>query len=227
MLSKDASPKALRRLFRRRQVADLDDLFEALDTRSRMSVFRRLTDVGYLSSYSHRGRYYTLADIPDFDEDGLWRYQAIGFSRFGTIKETVARRVEEVEAGSTHSELEALLRIKVHDTLLELVQAGRIRRERAGGAYLYVSADPERGAQQLALRHQLLLLQDAQAPKLPAREVVLLVLVEALHASEGLASASIVARRLLARGEVVTPEQVALVYAHFGLAPGKKTAAPP
>ncbi len=226
MLSKDASPKALRRLFRRRQVADLDDLFEALDTRSRMSVFRRLRDVGYLSSYSHRGRYYTLADIPDFDEDGLWRYQAIGFSRFGTIKETITRRVEGAEAGSTHSELEALLQVKVHDSLLELVQAERIGRERVGGAYVYISADPDRRAQQLALRHQQFA-QGARVRTLPAREAVLMVLVEALHASEGLASATVVARRLVARGEGVTAEQVARVYAHFGLEPGKKTAQPP
>ena len=226
MLSKDESTKALRRLFQGRQVADLDELCEVLDTRSRMSVFRRLRDLGYLSSYSHRGRYYTLAHIPDFDQDGLWRYHAIGFSRFGTIKETIARRVEEAEAGATHSELEALLRLKVYDALLELVQAGRLCRERVGATYLYLSSEPDRGARQLALRRQQLA-RDAQSPARPAQEAVLLVLVEALHASEGLPAAAVVARRLVARGEVVTTEQVARVYAHFGLQPGKKTAAPP
>lgn len=226
MLSRDTSPKALRRLFRGHRVADLDDLFEVLDTRSRMSVFRRLRDVGYLSSYSHRGRYYTLADIPDFDEYGLWRYQAIGFSRFGTIKSTIAHWVEEDVTGCTHAELEGLLRIPVYDTLLELVRAGRIRRETAGGTYLYLSVDRERGAQQLVLRRQQVA-QDAQDPPLPARETVLLVLVEALRASEGLAPASVVAKRLVAYGEGVTAEQVAHIYAHFGLEAGKKTVAPP
>lgn len=225
MLSKDASSKALRRLFRGRQVVDLDDLFKTLDTRSRMSVFRRLRDVGYLSSYSHRGRYYTLNDIPEFDEYGLWRYQAVGFSRFGTIKATIAQRVEEADAGSTHAELEALLQIPAYDTLLELVQAETIRRETSGGVYLYLSVDPDRGARQLARRQQVA--QDAQVLALPARETVLLVLVEALHASEGLAPAAVVTERLMARGAGVTAEQVAHVYAHFGLQPGKKTAPPP
>jgi hypothetical protein len=226
MLSKAASAKAIRRLFRGRLVADLDDLFEALDTHSRMSVFRRLRDVGYLSSYTHRGRYYTLADIPTFDEYGLWRYQAIGFSRLGTIKATIAQRVEEAEAGCTHRELEALLQIQVYDTLLELVRTGRVRREPIDGLYLYLSTDPDRGSRQLAMRRQQVA-QVAQVPTLPPRETVLLVLVEALHASEGLAPDSVVARRLVARGSDVSADQVAHVYAHFGLEPGKKTAVPP
>ncbi len=226
MLSKDASVNSLRRLFRERQVADLDALFHALDTRSRMSVFRRLRQVGYFSSYTHRGRYYTLADIPEFDEHGLWRYQAISFSRLGTLKATIAHRVEDADAGCTHAELEALLQIQVYNTLLVLVRAEQVRREAVGGTYLYLSVDPDRGARQLVLRHEQVA-RLTQAPSLPPRETVLLVLVEALRASEGLAPASVVARRLVARGAGVSAEQVAHVYAHFGLDPGKKTAAPP
>ncbi len=226
MLSKETSARALRSLFGKCPVADLDLLFETLDTRSRMSVFRRLREVGYFSSYSHSGRYYTLASIPEFDDHGLWRFQSAGFSRFGTLRSTIANRVEEADAGCTHTELEALLQIPVYNTLLKLVRAGQVRREEFDRAYLYLSIEPARGAEQLALR-QLQAAQEAQVPPLPAREAVLLVLVEALHASEGLAPASVVARRMVARGEGVTAEQVARVYAHFGLEPGKKTAQPP
>ena len=35
------------------------------------AVTRRLAAMGYLSSYSHAGRYYTLERTPDFDRDGL------------------------------------------------------------------------------------------------------------------------------------------------------------
>ena len=226
MLSRETSVRALRGLFGKCPVADLNLLFETLDTRSRMSVFRRLREVGYLSSYSHSGRYYTLASVPAFDEHGLWRFQDVGFSRFGTLRSTIANRVEEIDAGCTHAELEALLRIPVYNTLLKLVRAGEVRREGLERAYLYVSDDPERGAQQLALR-QRRVAQEDQVPPLPARETVLRVLVEALHASEGLAPASVVSKRLVACGEGVTAEQVARVYAHFGLEPGKKTAPPP
>ncbi len=226
MLSKADSLRALRSLFRKSPVAHLEALFDVLETRSRMSVFRRLRDVGYCSSYTHHGRYYTLADVPKWDEHGLWRCQAIGFSQRGTLRATVAWRVEKADAGSTHAELRALLRLQVHNTLLGLVRGGAIRREALVGVYLYVSGDEQRAARQLDMRRE----QAARVvlpPRLPPDEVVLLVLVEALHASEGLPTASAIAARLVARGQEVEPEQVQRVYDQFGLEPGKKTVEPP
>ncbi len=38
-----------------------------LGTQVDMTVFRKLTPLGYLTSYSHRGGYYTLKSIPRFD----------------------------------------------------------------------------------------------------------------------------------------------------------------
>jgi len=51
----------LRALLRRNQMATLADLKHALGTSVDVTVFRKLKPLGYLSSYSHRGRYYTLA----------------------------------------------------------------------------------------------------------------------------------------------------------------------
>lgn len=218
--------KQTARLFKRTKVMDMRTLEEASGQRSRRSLFRDLVRLSYFSSYSHSGRFYTLASIPEFDKYGLWRFQGVGFSRFGTLKNTIAHRVEETDMGCTHGELEALLHLRVHDTLLKLVRARAVRREEFDSTYLYLSTDPARGAEQLA-RRQLQAVQDAHASRLPARETVLLVLVEALHASEGLAPASVVSKRLVACGEGVTAEQVERIYAHFGLEPGKKTAPPP
>ena len=53
------------------KIATLDELKSALGTTGTMTVFRKLKDLGYHSSYSHRGKYYTLHEIPDFDERGL------------------------------------------------------------------------------------------------------------------------------------------------------------
>lgn len=50
MLAPEESTTALERLFERQRVVDLDALFDALQTKSRMSVFRRLSPLGYLSS---------------------------------------------------------------------------------------------------------------------------------------------------------------------------------
>ena len=45
--------------------------------------------------------------------------------------------------------------MRVHNTLLSLVREGCIGRERIGRVYLYVSADPERAAQQVKERQEL------------------------------------------------------------------------
>jgi len=215
--------KHLVRIFARAKVMDMQALRRAVPERSRRSLFRDLATLGYFSSYTHTGRYYTLAEVPEFDEHGLWRYRAIGFSRFGTLKSTVARRVEDAGAGCTHAELEALLRLRVHNTLLKLVRSGEVGRETRGGSYLYVSIDQERAARQRAARRRpVAQARAARRSPLPPDEVVLLVLVEALHASEGLAAPAVVAGRLAAYEQAVTSAQVRRVYEHFGLEAEKK-----
>ena len=214
----------LRSLFQKTRAMDMPSIETAMGGRSMRSLYRDLSALGYLSSFTHKGRFYTLAGIPDFDEHGLWFHEGIGFSRAGTLIETVVRLVEASEAGRTHPELEALVRVRVHNTLLHLVEEARLGRERLGRHYLYVSAEGGRGVEQFACRRALM--AAAEATALPA-EVVIAVLVEALQASDGLAPAAVVAARLSVRGEAVTGEQVERVYAEHGLVPGKKTVAPP
>src|SRR3990172_1596120 len=154
MSTANTARDALLRLFRRQKIADLDAVLTAIDSRSRMTAFRRLSALGYLSSYSHAGRYYTLRDVPEFDADGLWQHGGVLFSHAGTLKEAVARMVAQAEAGQFHRELQLRLRLRVHNTLADLVENRRVGRERLQGEYLYVSADAERAAIQVAHRTQ-------------------------------------------------------------------------
>ena len=104
MLKKNDSLKALRWFFKKNKMGKLADLFSLLDTTSRMSVFRRLRELHYISSYSHAGRYYTLRDIVDFDSVGLWFVGDVRFSQFGNLKETVFQLIEESSCGQLHCE---------------------------------------------------------------------------------------------------------------------------
>ena len=97
MLAPAQSRQALTRLFQRQSVADLATLSAALKTSSRTSVFRRLSVLGYLSSYSHAGRFYTLRHIPQFDRDGVWQHQGVCFSRDDPI---MSRSSAEVHSTS-------------------------------------------------------------------------------------------------------------------------------
>lgn len=220
MLAPEPARQSLTRLFQRQSVADLATLSAALKTSSRMSVFRRLSVLGYLSSYSHAGRYFTLRDIPQFDRDGLWRYQGVCFSRDGSLKATVERLVEQSEAGRTHPELHARLQVRVHNTLLDLVEGRRIGRETWRGQFLYVSAHPARAESQLILRQQQPAGPVPSPPESPAA-VVIEVLLDLVQSARVRPDADRVAERLAARGLPVTVDQVEAIFSRYGL---KKTA---
>lgn len=190
-----------------------------------MTAFRRLSELDYLSSYSHMGRYYTLPDIPQFDADGLWLHVGVGFSRHGTLKDTVPALVDRSESGVLHRELQRRLQVRVHNTLLDLVRAKRLTRERIGDEYLYVSPDPRRASTQLAHRREIGAGAAAAAAPPPAM-LVIEILLEVIHAAGIRGDPAAVAARLTARGVVVGVAQVQEVFRQHGLAQ-KKTANPP
>jgi len=126
----------------RQKMATLGELKEALGSSGTMTVFRKLKALGYRTSYSHRGKYYTLADIPRFDEWGLWSYRAVWFSRDRNLLATAQRFVEEADAGFTAGELQGLLNVEVKEPLLQLYRRRRIDRDDVGGRYVYFSLEP-------------------------------------------------------------------------------------
>jgi hypothetical protein len=212
------SIKVIEKFFRRHPVANLENLSKILDTTSRMSIFRRLKQVGYLSSYTHAGKYYTLARIPDFDDFGLWFHQDIGFSRFGTLKATIVHLVESGTAGMTHMELNTILRIRVHNALLSLVRENAIGRRPFEKSFVYVTRLPDRADGQLANRREKKPLGVAALDAL-----VIEVLVEAIQASRVGIDAPRIAHRLSLRGVCVTVTQVHEIFEAYGILPKKKT----
>ncbi len=51
-----------------------------------MTVYRRLKSLSYLASYSQRGKFYTLPNIPDFNDMGIWSHQRVYFSGEAGVK---------------------------------------------------------------------------------------------------------------------------------------------
>jgi len=230
MLSLEDAEKALKNYFRKHFIGQLADLCQVLGTSSRTSVFRRLKSLGYLSSFTHAGRYYTLAEVPQFDAWGVWFYREAGFSQAGTLKETVLKLVDGSTAGMTTAELRAMLRLHVtnalSNTLGSLVRGAQLQQDKLGSRRVYLSADPRQADEQRACQQRL---RDAAvaAPATVTTEAVIAVLVEALRAGEALlVEPSVLSSRLQARGVTVTTAQVQQILAHYELRPGKKTAAP-
>lgn len=146
------SADALRRFLIRNQIADLPQLKQALGTTVDLTVFRKLRQLDHLTSYSHRGRYYTLPEIARFDDDGLWSCQSVWFSRYGTLLGTAENIVNQSPAGYFAEELAEALHVEVHDTLLQLVRQGRIARQQVSNLFLYTSISSDVRRLQLLTR---------------------------------------------------------------------------
>lgn len=211
-------------IFRNTKVMDFDTIRSAAPERSRRSLFRDLAAYGYLTSYTHTGRYYTLVDLPRFDEHGLWLYQGIGFSRVGTLKETLVHLVHGAKAGHTHHELEAMLHIRVHNTLFGLLRDKRIGRKQIEKLYVYVSTDARNETEQLTQRREMPAKATEDAGEMP-EAMVIEVLIEVVRAGKRVfITPPVLTERLQARGILVSVAQVERVFVRHGLAAQKKTA---
>ena len=154
-------PDRLLNVFRRQHVTTLPELKAALGTEVDLTVFRKLATLDYTTSYSHRGAYYTLNSMARYDAQGLWSYQDVHFSRYGTLLETAAELTGGAAAGYFTEELEAVVHVPAKDALRQLVARGRLQRRSCPDRYLYGAAERARWQEQWATRQ-------AQADELPA-----------------------------------------------------------
>jgi hypothetical protein len=148
------SPKAIEKFLKRWKIATLDQLITAMDNPARSTIFRKLEQLEYLSSYSHRGKYYTLRSIARFNRLGLWDYRSVHFSRFGNLLDTAQAFIHDSEAGYTATELKDVLHVKTKHALTQLYRTGRIQRDRFDSVYVYLSiedpiADRQRKARKI------------------------------------------------------------------------------
>ena len=123
-------------LLRNQTIALLPEVMAALGPgASRRTAFRRLKDLTGRNSYSHRGGFYTLDELVDFDENGLWSFAGVRFSRLGTLIATTESFINHAEAGHFVEELDNLLRVGTHDALRKLVNDERLTRHTLAGHF--------------------------------------------------------------------------------------------
>jgi hypothetical protein len=144
--------QALKQFFEQHKIATLDQLREALGNPARCTVFRKLSDLQYLSSYSHRGKYYTLKSIARFSEQGLWSFHSVWFSRFGNLLQTSEAFVHHSDAGYSAAELKGILQVKTKHALTQLVRDGRLERKTFDSVYVYLSAQKDVASRQIQAR---------------------------------------------------------------------------
>jgi hypothetical protein len=161
-----------------------------------------------------------LRTIPHFDRDGIWFLDAIGFSRVGSLTNTLINLIVHSQAGMTAEQLGEKLRCRCHSVLVQLYRQRKLQRRKQGRSYRYLAMDPSIQAIQL----QTLEKGNIPVPKLPA-EVAVLILAEFIRHPELSFEqlAKVITRH---RHVVLNAAQIEELFAAHGLKKTMQTAVP-
>lgn len=198
--------------FRKKKVLTSEQLLDAVGC-SKMTAWRLLRKHGYLTSYNHNARYYTIDGIPQFDEYGLWSYRKICFSKWGALTDTMLALVHNSKAGLTAEQLQQRLQVKnLKPALSRLVDQKRVQREKIENHFVYFPLQEAAHKKQQKQRKQ----QDLRRPSkadLPALEHIIALLVEMIGHPQNTPRQW--SRRLARQGIRIPPQQIQAVLDHY------------
>ncbi len=129
--------------FRRQKIIAIEQLVEWLKC-SVITVRRRLKKWQSYTSINNNGRYYTLPQIPVFDENGLWKYRTVLFSKHGNLKQTIVALITGSEKGLSAVEIAEFVDLVPNSSFLSRFKSvPGVRREKHQGRFIYFSDHPE------------------------------------------------------------------------------------
>jgi hypothetical protein len=133
------------------KVFTLEQLMESLScsiptARLKLKQWRTYT------SYNQNSRYYSMPAVPRFDENGLWHYEEISFSKYGNLRNTVVHLINASPSGLTGNEIGNLVRLRSRSFLHHFRNVAGISREKREGLYVYFSDDADKYKQQIQNR---------------------------------------------------------------------------
>src|SRR4030067_2102583 len=130
--------------FRRLKVLTIEQLVDLLKS-SVITARRRLKKWETLTSFNQNGRYYTLPKIPRFDNNGIWKYQTILFSKYGNLKQTILELVRRSEVGLSAREVAQIVEIPSNSSIFsQLQRVSGVKRDKHQGHFVYFSDQQER-----------------------------------------------------------------------------------
>jgi len=186
---------------------------------SPMTAWRILTKHGYFTSYNFNASFYTLADIPEFDELGLWSFRNIRFSVYGSLTKTIMAIVANSDSGLDAHQLDDLLGLNTRPTLTRLFVHNKWEREKIGNIYVYWGPEETHKACQKNRR-----LDEMKATRmqltLPEAERIIAVLVELVQFPE--MTVKQLSRRLRKKGVNISAGDIGNIVDHYELKQKKK-----
>jgi hypothetical protein len=124
---------------RRQKIITIAQLVEWLKC-SVITARRKLKRWQSYTSINKNGRYYTLPQTPVFDENGLWKYQTVLFSKHGNLKQTVFALITDSLKGLSAVEIAELVDLVPNSSFLSRFKSvPGIKREKHQGRFIYFS----------------------------------------------------------------------------------------
>lgn len=144
----------IEKFIKKEKVVTLDQIKAEVKSGVTMTIMRKLKSLGYLTSYSDRGKYYTLIYIPKFSDLGLWSFNdSIHFSKYNTLVDTCYYFINESISGQSIRELESLLKVTVRLAVGNLYKEQKVFRASFNGELVFFSIDNKIRKAQMALRN--------------------------------------------------------------------------
>ncbi len=176
MLSnKEKQTSEVLKAFKKQKILTMSILLKILICSER-TIQRRLKDWSVYTSYNKNGRYYTLPDIPRFDQYGIWKHSGVFFSKYGNLKNTVIAVIKQSNTGLSAHELSEVTGLSSYAFLSHFKSIPDIKREKQKGIYIYFSSDTDQFVMQKRKRESLA--QTVVQQDLPSDGDAISILVE-------------------------------------------------
>ncbi len=156
--------------FQKLKVVTIEELVGLLES-SVITARRQLKKWRAHTSFNMNGRYYTLPGIPRFDENGIWKYERILFSKYGTLMKTISQLIGRSETGLSAKQIAQVVEVASNSSVFSRLQSiPGIRRERHQGRFVYFSEEK--------YQEQKVVLYETQHVRLPSDAEAVMILVE-------------------------------------------------
>lgn len=196
--------------FKRKKVMTIDELTKLMNC-SIPTVRRRLKQWHTYTSYNKNGSYYVLEDVAKFNQDGLWQYKGILFSKYGNLRETVIHLVNSSRSGLSGAEIGKLIGLAPRSFLSHFRNV--LPREKIAGRFIYFSPAEECSIRQKQNRQETI--DRSKDTKLPTDAQAIVILVEWIKHPK--LSIEELSNRLSKKGHTIKPQIICSFFKYHGL----------
>jgi hypothetical protein len=137
MYSKAERLEYIRTFIKKNKAVTISEFFHHI-AYCEKTLRRDINELNGITSYTHRGKFITLPNIPIFDKYGIWFYKEIGFTKYKNSLELIISIIDNSE-GITKEEIEDILKIKISKQIQILLLRKRLNRIKLGAKYFYLS----------------------------------------------------------------------------------------